>query len=95
MLNTICIDDLARDYLEVAPLSAMPAADVAAIKPDHDRFSWLRRVGESRLPHNDLADPPCPVSHRAGVLLPLNGSNSDSRAATLPNGANAAYRAVT
>jgi hypothetical protein len=40
--------------------------------------------------HNFLADPQRPVSHRAGVLPPLIGSNSDSRAATLPNGASAA-----
>ena len=90
MLRPLIINHLARDHFEMAPLPAMPAADVAAIKPDYDRFGWLRRVGESRLPHNDLADPPRPVAHVLACCAPLIGSNSDKRPATLPNGANAA-----
>src|SRR3954452_3037979 len=84
------VNHLARDHLEIASLAARLVAHIAAVKPDHDRADWLCRVGGILLLTDGLADLPRPVAHRAGVLVLLIGSSSDSRAATLPNGANAA-----
>src|SRR5208282_4273301 len=36
-------DHLARDHLKMALLLPVSTADVAAIKPNHDGFGWLRR----------------------------------------------------
>jgi hypothetical protein len=67
MLSSLSINHLARDHLEMAPIPTMPVADVAAIKPDHDRIGWLRRVGGMLL-HDGLAHPHHSVPHRAGML---------------------------
>jgi hypothetical protein len=93
------VDHLARDHFKVALLLPVPTADVAAIKPDHDRFGWLwrgpqRRHGAMRR-HDVLADPQRPGPHRARVPRPADRQPFRSKAATLPNGASAAYRAVT
>ena len=74
--DAIGVDHRARDHLTMALLLPVPAADVAAIKPNHDKFGWLRRgrfcrPGGMRL-HNGLADPQRPVPHRAGVLRPAD-----------------------
>jgi hypothetical protein len=75
-LVAIGVDHLARDHLEMTLLVPVPTADVAAIKPNHDRFGLLgrdllRRHGGMRL-HNGFADPQRPVTHRAGVLRPAD-----------------------
>jgi glyoxylase-like metal-dependent hydrolase (beta-lactamase superfamily II) len=75
-LVAIGVDHLASDHLKMTLLVPVPTADIAAIKPNHDRFGWLRRGllrrhGGMRL-HNFLADPQRPVSHRAGVLRPAD-----------------------
>src|SRR3954452_2867146 len=36
MLDSLSINNLTRDHLEVASFPAMPVAHIAAIKPDHD-----------------------------------------------------------
>ena len=51
---------------------------------------FLRLSAESERRRN-----PQPVGTVPAFAAPLTGSNSDSRSATLPNGASAAYRAVT
>ena len=55
------VDHLARDHLKLSLLRPVPAADIAAIQPNHDRFGWLRRhllrrLGDMPL-HKGLADP--------------------------------------
>jgi hypothetical protein len=75
-LVSIGVDHLARDHLKMTLLVAVPTANVAAIKPNHDGFGWrghelLRRLSGLLL-HNLLADPQRPVSHRARVLSPAD-----------------------
>ena len=69
------VDHLAGNYLKVTLVLAVPAADIAAIKPNHDGFGRLcRRLYRSRgvRPHNRLAGPHRPVSHRARVPRPAD-----------------------
>jgi hypothetical protein len=40
MLRAIGVNHLARDHLEMALLPAVPAAHIAALKPNYDR-GWL------------------------------------------------------
>ena len=62
-LDAIGVDHLAGDHLKMALLLAVPTADIAAIKSDHDRFGWLRHVGEdaaaqrSRRPATSCSEP--------------------------------------
>jgi hypothetical protein len=75
-LGAIGIDHLARDHLKMTLLLPVPTTHVAAIKPDHDGFGWLRHglfrcLGSGRL-HNFFADPQRPVAHRAGVRRPAD-----------------------
>jgi hypothetical protein len=98
-LVSFSVDYLAGDHLKMPLVLAVPAADVAAIKSNHDGFAGprrrrLRRCRDMRL-HNGLTGPHGSVAHRAAFAAPPTGSSSDSRSATLPNGASAAYRAVT
>ena len=65
-LAALGVDDLAGDHLKVALVLAVPAADVAAIKSNHDGFAeprrrWLRRYRDMRL-HNGLTGPPGSVA---------------------------------
>jgi hypothetical protein len=76
VLAAIGVDHLARDHLEMALLLAVPAAHVAAIKPNYDGGGWRRRRPrrglDGVLPHNVLAHPQRPVSDRARVLRPTD-----------------------
>jgi hypothetical protein len=102
VLDAISVDHLARDHLEMALLLAVPAAHVPAVKPNHNRDnrggwrhrSQLRRLDAVSL-HNGLAHSQRPVSDRTRVPSSTYRQRLDSSTATLPNGANAAYRAVT
>ncbi len=75
VLGTTGVDHLARDHLEVA-LRPVPAAHVAAIKPDHDRAGWLRcgelRIRGGALRNDVLAHAQRPVLDRASVLRPTD-----------------------
>jgi hypothetical protein len=99
VLGTIGTDDLARDHLEVPLLLSVPAAHIAAIQPNHGEAGRLchrmLRRPDKVLSHDCRADPQRSVPDRAGVLPPPIGSSSDRKAATLPKGTSAAYRAVT
>jgi hypothetical protein len=90
-LDAISTDHLARNHLKMALLLPVPTADVAAIKSNHGRFIWLRRGRLDR-----VGAMGCTTSSATRNVLfrtvppfraPSIGSNSDSRAATLPNGA--------
>jgi hypothetical protein len=74
-------------------------AGVAAINPDEDSLGSLSRCRIYRFWRRVVAQPPRrragPVPHRARLLRPADSGSSDSRPATLPNGASPAYRAVT
>ena len=98
-LDAMSVDYLARDPLKMPLVLPVPTADVAAIQPNHDRFGWLRRRLLRRLCDLGLhtASPTRNVLFRTvpAFCAPLVGSNSDSSVATWPNGASAAYRAVT
>jgi hypothetical protein len=93
------VDYFARDHLKTAFVLAAPAADVAAIKPNKDGFGWLHcgRLCRFRGVRQHNGSPIRMVLFRTvhAFSAPLTGSSSDSRSATLPNGASAAYRAVT
>jgi hypothetical protein len=92
------VDDLAGDHLKTPLVLAVAAADVAAVKPNNDGFGrlcrYLCRFRGVRL-HNGLAVRIVLFRTVPAFGAPLIGSKSDSRSATLPNGASAAYRAVT
>jgi hypothetical protein len=98
-LGAMGVDHLARHHLKVALLLLMPTADIAAIQTNHDWFGWLRRDRLCRLGgvwlHNVLPTRNVLFRTVPAFGTPLIGSNSDKRTATWPNGANAAYRAVT
>ena len=68
---------------------------------DHDRLEWMIRITGIR---TVFAACGCATALPTRIVLfrtvpafcaPLTGSSSDSRSATLPNGASTAYRAVT
>ncbi len=70
------VDHLARDHLKMALLLSLTAADVAAIKPEHDGTGRLRRGLRRSLydvrRHDLLANPQRPVPHRARVRCPAD-----------------------
>ena len=73
---SLSVDHLAGDHLKMPLVLAVPAADVAAIKPNNDGFGRprrrrLRRCRNIRL-HNGLADPHGSVPHRARVRRPTD-----------------------
>ena len=74
-LISFSVDYLAGDHLKMPLVLAGPAADIAAIKPDHDAFGRrcrrLCRFRGVRL-HNCLAGPHGSVAHCARVLCPAD-----------------------
>ncbi len=71
MLRSIEVEHLAGDHFEVAFGATMPAAQVAAVEPDHDRRGdcvdhriWGARRTE---PRNAFAHAAGPIAHRADV----------------------------
>jgi hypothetical protein len=72
VLGASDVDHLARDHLEMALLLAVPAANVATVKPHHHaaalRHHGLRRHLGGVSAHDFLAHPPCPVSGSARIL---------------------------
>ena len=81
-------------------IQPVPAADVTAIKTNNDRPGGRRGRSASAVfsACGWATTVPTRIVLFRTVLAfgaPLTGSNSDNRSATLPNGASAAYRAVT
>jgi len=83
----------------MALLLPVSAAHIAAIQPNNNDTGrlcrrLLRRLDEVLL---QISVPTRSVLFRTvpAFCAPLIGSNSDRKAATLPKGTNAAYRAVT
>jgi len=75
-LAALCVDYYASDHPKMALVLPMPAADVAAVKPNNDRSGRpqrrrLRRCGDIRQ-HDGLIDPHGSVPHRARVLCPAD-----------------------
>ena len=96
-LAALSVDHLAGDHLKMPLVLPVPAADIAAIKPNNDGFGCCAAARRYRGIGCTTASPTRMVLFRTVPAFgaPLTGSNSDSRSATLPNGASAAYRAVT
>jgi hypothetical protein len=88
-LVAFSVNYFAGDYLKMPLVLPVPATDVPTIEPNND-LGRLLRCGGIR-PHNGLTDRMVLLRTVPAFAAPLTGSNS----ATLPNGANAAYRAVT
>jgi hypothetical protein len=102
MLAAIGVNHLARDHLEMTLVLAVPATQLAAVKPNLNRDN--RVAGDiavgfavSVLCCCTTLSPTRSVLFRTvpAFCALLIGSSSDSSTATLPNGVSAAYRAVT
>ena len=99
-LVSFSVNCLADDHLKMAFILPVSAADVASIKPNNDGFGRPRRYRLRRsrgVRQDDRLTETRIVLFRTvpAFAAPLTGSSSDSKSATLPNGASAAYRAVT
>ncbi|MBL6458675.1 hypothetical protein JMJ55_25390 [Belnapia sp. T6] len=99
VLDASGTDDLARDHLEVALLLGMSVAHVAAIQPD---MTGPAARASGRIAAADwggctTSSPTRRVQFRTvpAFAAPPTGSSSNKSAATLLNGASAAYRAAT
>jgi hypothetical protein len=82
-LAALSVDHLAGDHLKMPLVLAVAAADVAAIKPNHDGFAWprrrrLRRCRDMRQ-HNGLTDSHVLLRTVLAFAAPLTASSSDSR----------------